>query len=93
MEKQGEGVYVVLDRQWASQVLGRHIDSVYSSRSNASRAIHDVKRNLTTALCSFSRSQAELAEFWFQKYSRLLLNLHNAVESSRIHFDSYESDE
>ena len=86
-------MWIVFDRKWASERLGRDIDYAYSSKANAKRAIHDVKRNLLTELCTFAKVQENAAKYWKKKYSELLQSIQNVCEPGRVHLDSYNSND
>ena len=86
-------MWIVFDRKWACDRLGRHIDFAYSSKANAKRAVHDVKRNLLTEICTFAKERANAAEYWQKKYSELLQSIQNVYEPGRVHLDSYNSND
>ena len=86
-------MWIVFDRKWASERLGRHIDFAYSSKANAKRAVHDVKRNLVTEICTLAKDQAISAEYWQKKYSELLQSIQNVYQPGRVHLDSYNSND
>ena len=86
------GYWISLDRRFVAKNTDISVDYQYSSRSNCSRSIHDVKRNLVTRLCSHIRVQTELAQMWKKKYYELTKKIENVWESERIHTDTDRSD-
>ena len=86
------GYWISLDRRFVAKNTDISVDYQYSSRSNCSRSIHDVKRNLVTRLCSHIRAQTELAQMWKKKYYELTKKLEHVCELERLHSDINRGD-
>ena len=87
MEKRRDA-WIVLCREWAANRVDREIDYVYSSKSNASRAIHNRKRNLLTAICALAKAEYDRACRLRKKVDELTKTITDALQSVQIHRDS-----
>jgi hypothetical protein len=91
MEHRGS-FWIVQDREWVAVNTGIPVESAYSSASNCRRSIHDVRRNLTTRLCSQIKTERERGNFWKEKFSLFYKAALNVLQSQRIYSDSDSSD-
>jgi hypothetical protein len=90
MEQLG-AFWISVDRHWVRCRTGLDVDFAYSTRSNCKRAIHDVKRNLVTRLCTQIRTEHDLAQNWQKKYQNLLKRVDHVLESERIYTNTDRS--
>ena len=91
MEHRGS-FWIACDREWVAINTGIPVESAYSSASNCRRSIHDVRRNLTTRLCSQIKTERERGNVWKQKFLLFYKTALHVFKSQRIHPDLDGSD-